>query len=79
MDEITNTVTMSLEDFLEMRDNENNFWALLDAIIDNTTLGYNNSYLVHNDNEINKALAFIAPKRYKRRIAELRRNQEKED
>lgn len=72
MNEITNTVTMNLEDFLEMRDNEENFFTLLDAILDNTRLGYNDSYLVYSDDAINTALRFIAPERYKQRINELK-------
>ena len=38
MNEITNTVTINLEDFLELHDNEENFRILLDAILDNSSL-----------------------------------------
>lgn len=81
MNDITNTVTMNLEDFLEMRDNEENFFTLLDAILDNTRLGYSDSYLVYSDDAINAALRFIAPERYKQRINKLKfdKAHEKED
>lgn len=81
MNEITNTVTINLEDFLELHDNEENFRILLDAILDNTRLGYSDSYLVYSDDEINAALRFIAPERYKQRINELKfdKAHEKED
>ena len=82
MNDITNTVTINLEDFLEMHDNEENFCTLLDAILDNSSLGYyGDDSLSFSDGNINNALKFIAPERYKARVKTLKflKESEKED
>lgn len=82
MNDITNTVTINLEDFLEMHDNEENFRTLLDAILDNSSLGYyGDDGLSFSDGNINNALKFIAPERYKERVKTLKflKESEKED
>lgn len=81
MNEITNTVTMSLADFLAMRDNEENFFSLLDAILENADLAYFGDEIRFSDDAIRTALKFIAPERLNEREKALmeRREAEKED
>lgn len=77
--DITNTVTLNLADFLHMRDEAADFETLLNVILDTSRLGYDNSYLLYSEDSINAALKFIAPERYKSRLAALNEEDEKED
>lgn len=81
MNEITNTVTMNLEDFLAMRDNEENFYMLLDAILDGSELGYYDDGIRYSNDNISAALKFIAPERYNERVKTLKflKDAKKED
>lgn len=81
MDEITNTVTMRLEDFLEMRDDSENFYTLLDAIFEQSDLAYFDSELRYSTDGITSALKFVAPQRYKERVNALKslKESKKED
>lgn len=81
MNEITNTVTLDLADFLQMHDDAEDFYTLLDAIFRGSNLGYCDGELTFSDSKVNEALRFIAPERYNERIKSLKfiKEREKED
>lgn len=76
MNEITNTVTIRLVDFLQMRDDANYLDILLDVIFNTSEYGIYSGILKVNSDDVNTALKFIAPERYKKRLAELKAEEE---
>lgn len=76
MNEITNTVTIRLGDLLQMRDDANYLDILLDVIFNTSEYGVYSGSLNVNNADVNTALKFIAPERYKKRLAELKAEEE---
>ena len=66
-----NEITISLKDFLTMRDYATMCGELLNVLFDECTLGCGGDILF-NDQNINGYLRYAAPDRYSRKIKELK-------
>lgn len=76
MNEITNTVTLDLADFLQMHDDVNDFYQLLDTISDATYgLGYDDE-IRFNDSKLDTAFKLIAPEHHRKCVAKLKAKKE---
>lgn len=64
-------ITISLEQFLALRDDATMCGELLDVLFEECTLGYGGAILF-NDQNINGYLKYAAPDRYSRKLKELK-------
>lgn len=78
MDLEENTVTLSLGDFLAMRDNAIAFNELLNIIFKDCSLSWDDN-LAYNDKDINGYLKYAAPDMYKKKLDALKAEKEKEE
>lgn len=76
MDNVTNTVTINLGDFLQMRDDASYFDTLLYYIFDGASLGWNDELKFDSD-KIVPVLKVVAPRMYAEKLKSLKA--EKED
>lgn len=70
MDCEDNEITITLGDYLELRDKAVEYERLLNALFDECALGYSGS-LVFNDYSLNCHLKYAVPDRYSRKIEEM--------